>query len=362
MEDFLRFSGPAKLLIVEKALLSGKNKSRKEGTRAIVTRLILNESQLPSSELRDQSTIDYEYNEYGQLISKTEKKKDGSLIEISKQNYRDNHLIKKERLSSDGTIRELREYKYNTDNQLIYEKCGSRNYKYQYNALNQIEKEYRYYGKTPELALLFNYDENGNPIEIRTLDSNGKQIRQETFTWKDGLKTSHFCLNENNVILENFTYEYSCFHDGNWLKRVRYSLKDTNLRIPVDVIYRSITYSDHYPEIKPVKHENLEILKEDKKSMSFSDGSRYRGDVHSGMMNGQGYIEWSDGSSYKGEFKNNKMDGKGILTWTNGDIYSGSFNRGEMEGIGRLRWKDGKTFYGLFENNRRTNQGIIEEN
>ena len=361
MEDFLSFSGPVKLLIIERSLIEAKSSSRKEGNRRILTRLIINERGVPSSELKESSTVEYEYNENQQLIRLVEKEKNGSLIEETVISYKNDLPVKKLRTSSDGSIRENREYKYNDENLLLLERCGSRHIRYEYNCDKQLIKEYRYFGKEPELALLYTNDSHGNISEIKTVDSNGNEIRVENFKWEDNLMTAFNCINGNNIILNDDIYEYSCFHDGNWLKRVKYSLMDSSTREPVDVIYRSITYTDNYPEIKPVRENSSDILKEEKKSLSFRDGSIYRGSIINGKMNGQGYMQWSDGSSYKGDFRESRMNGKGILSWPNGDIYSGFFNDGKMEGVGRLRWKNGKTFYGLFENNRRTNQGIIEE-
>ena len=361
MEDFLIFTGPVKLLIVEIALLTGKNRSMKEGKRKILTRLIMGDSGKLSSELKESSIIEYIYNEHQQLVILREKEKTGQILNQTNFTYSEGNLIKKEFLTDGRPVHETREFKYDKNGCLQFEKCGSRRFKYEHDETGNLKKEYRYFGKEPELALLFQYDINNKLIEIKTVNSRGNQIRLERFTWEKDLLSSHFCLNEKNVILKDDIFEYSCFHDGNWLKRVKYSLKSKNTREPVDVIYRSITYSDNYPELKPMEHNNLEILKEDKKSLSFSDGSTYRGSLVDGNMNGRGFIQWADGSSYKGEFKENKMDGEGILSWPNGDIYSGSFSDGLMDGIGRLRWKAGKTFYGLFEKNKRTNQGIIEE-
>ena len=270
-------------------------------------------------------------------------------------------LFKKEKRSGDDSIRELREYRYDENNNLIFEKCGSRHIKFEYDEENHLIKEYRYYGKEPELALIYKNDKKGNILEIKTVDSTGGRIRLEQFKWQEELLIEHFCLNRDDVILRDDIFEYSCFHDGNWLKRVRYSRMDIETREAIEVIYRSITYADIFPELKPRHHNSDVILKEEKKALSFSDGSKYRGDLHNGKMEGKGYIQWPDGSSYKGDFKENRMDGLGILTWSNGDIYSGTFSEGKMEGIGRLRWNEGKTFYGLFEDDRRTNQGIIED-
>jgi len=361
MKDFLTFTGPVKLLIIERALIEEKNRSRREGKKNILTRLVINKHRLPSSELKENSTIEYKYDDKHQLLQIIENEKTGRIKEQIQFSYRENLLIRKEKFNREGLSIELREYKYDDNHYLIYEKCGSRQFKYEYGKSEKVKTEYRYYGKEPELALLYSYDDEGNVKEIKTVDDKGSQIRLEQFSWDKNLLTKHFCLNRDNVIIKDDIFEYSCFHDGNWLKRVRYTLMSPELREPVEVIYRSITYADIYPEIKPIHHNSSVILKEDKKALSFSDGSSYRGDLINGKMDGRGYIQWPDGSSYKGDFKNNKMDGRGILTWSNGDIYSGTFTEGKMEGIGRLRWKQGKTFYGLFEDDRRTNQGIIEE-
>lgn len=362
MEDFLTFTGPVKLLIIERALIEGNKRSRKEGPREILTRLILNKNGDPSSELREKTTVDYQYNEHKKLSAIVEQDKSGSTIEKIIFSYNSQKLlIKKEKLSGENSMRELREYKYDENKNLILEKCGSRQIRFEYDKKALLIKEYRYYGKEPELALFYDRDTEGNIREIKTVDNKGSRIRLEQFKWEEGLLTEQFCLNRDDVILMDDVFEYTCFHDGNWLKRVRYSRMNIETREPIEVIYRSITYADIFPELKPIHHNSDIILKEEKKALSFSDGSKYRGDLHNGKMEGKGYIQWPDGSSYKGDFTENRMDGRGILTWSNGDIYSGTFSDGKMEGIGRLRWYEGKIFYGLFENNRRTNQGIIEE-
>lgn len=362
MEDFLTFTGPVKLLIIERALIEGNKRSRREGTRKILTRLIVDTKGLPSSELRENTTVEYHYNEKKQLISIAEQEKTGTIRVKTSFLYDENGLlVKKEKRSADESLRELRIYRYDENQNCIFEKCGSRLFRFEYDNKNFLKEEYRYFGKAPELALHYSRDDEGNLREIITEDSQGRRIRQEQFKWEKGLLIEHFCLNKEDVILIDDLYEYSCFHDGNWLKRVRYSRMDVETREPVDVIYRSITYTDTYPELKPIHHNSDIILKEEKQALSFSDGSMYRGDLHKGKMEGKGFIQWPDGSSYKGDFKENRMEGRGILTWSNGDIYSGTFSRGKMEGIGRLRWHEGKTFYGLFEDDRRTNQGIIEE-
>lgn len=361
MDDYLKSSGPVKLLIIERALLLGRSGKRKESEKKILTHLVLDKWGNPASELRESSSIDYLYNDYHQPVKKTEKSKSGANIEEIRYSYRENLKVKEETFGPDGKIREARTFHYDKDGRLIREICGSRLYKYEYRD-DCLEKEYRYYGKEPELALIYKRDQQGRITSITTIDAHGRLLREEHREWDEDRLTARKVIKSDSLVISDETFEYSCFHDGNWLKMTRFAIRDKEEKVPVETIYRSIAYSDSFPEVEPVHTNSDRVLKEDKLSLSFSDGSIYRGDITDGKMNGRGFIQWPDGTSYKGEFRENRMDGQGILTWPNGDIYSGFFTMGKMEGIGRLRWAGGKTFYGLFEDNRRTNQGIIEEN
>ncbi len=361
MEDFYSFTGPVRLLIVERVLIQETLFSYKENSRKILTQLIINENGKIATELTESSSIEYIYNSGNNLTHKKVKDKNGEVIDQTVFIYSGTNLIQEERISPDGINREIKKYKYNDTGLLFSEKSGSRYITYKYNDSGCLEKECRFFGKKPELVLFYKYDDLKEIIEIKTVNSYGRQIRLEKFKWENGLLVSEFCLNENGVILKDDIFEYSCFHDGNWLKKERFSSVSNENRIPIDIIYRSITYTDNYPKISPIEEGNYEICKSNNSSISFTDGSKYTGSLLNGKMEGKGFIQWPDGSSYKGDFNNNMMDGKGVLKWQNGDIYSGSFIKGKMKGVGRLSWKNGETFFGLFENNCRTNQGIIEE-
>lgn len=332
----------------------------REGEKSIVTRIIYDSDGLPVSELQQHCSIEYLYDDNHNPITIRKRDKKGQILEDVQMSYEGENLVSKEKTDSTGALREKRDYRNNKDNKTVLEICGSRQIRYEYKG-DFIEKEFRYYGKEPELALLYKRNTEGRIINIQTIDYKGNNLRTEDYTWKDGLLESLIVKNKEGKVLRDEGFVYDCFHEGNWLKRTRFNRESGENREAVEVIYRSIAYSDNIPEIKPVHIQEPHILKEEKQSLSFRDGSLYRGDISNGQMEGKGYIQWPDGSSYKGEFHQNRMEGEGLLTWANGDIYSGTFRQGKMEGVGRLRWAGGKTFYGLFEDNRRTNQGIIEE-
>jgi len=360
MDDYLDFSGPVKLIIVEKALVTKVNGKFHEKGRSGITRMILDSKGKTVSEIRELETLEYQYNEEENLTLIRKKDKKGTLLEETTQIWQNGLLLKKERISADGAVRERCSYRYDELNRKVSESSQSRHIRFEYNG-KHVSREYRFYGREPELVLVFERDSDGHPLEAVTHSREGAVLRREEYEWEDNRLKKWRIWGREGLFLKDDNFEYSCFHDGNWLKRTRFSLLDRESEEPVEVLYRSIAYSDSCPEINPLYKVEKEVLKENSRSLTFRDGSIYRGEIHMGKMEGRGYIQWPDGSSYKGEFHNNRMEGQGILTWPNGDIYSGTFNSGYMEGIGRLRWSDGKTFYGIFENNRRTNQGIIEE-
>ncbi|MBB6482063.1 MORN repeat-containing protein [Spirochaeta isovalerica] len=360
MDDYLDFSGPVKLIIVERALVENRNGKFRERDKNNLTRIIFDNRGKPVSELRENSSIEYQYDDEGNLYLIRKKDKSGTLLEETRMSYRKGTLQEQEKSFPDGSVREKKAYRYDGENRLVSESTSTRHIRYEYRN-GQVFREYRYYGKEPELAIEYKRDRHGRPIRIETFSKEGSTLRKELMEWEEDRLSRWTIWGREGLLLKRDRFEYSCFHDGNWLKRIRYSAMETETEIPVEVVYRSIAYSDSYPEIKPVHKEETRVLSETSQALTFSDGSIYRGEIREGKMEGKGYIQWPDGSSYKGEFRNNRMDGQGILTWPNGDIYSGMFTEGQMEGVGRLRWSGGKTFYGLFENNRRTNQGIIEE-
>ena len=56
-------------------------------------------------------------------------------------------------------------------------------------------------------------------------------------------------------------------------------------------------------------------------SKTYSDGSRYEGDLVDGAAHGLGVMTWTDGSRYEGDFVDGAAHGQGAKTWPNGDRY-----------------------------------------
>ena len=104
----------------------------------------------------------------------------------------------------------------------------------------------------------------------------------------------------------------------------------------------------------------------DAKTITYDDGSKYRGDLVNNWPHGYGAATWANGNKYVGEWKLGKMHGFGAMTW----VSTGSKFIGE--------WKDHKSWDGVLyrsseaagtyskgvwcEDCNPTNESSIEEN
>lgn len=87
------------------------------------------------------------------------------------------------------------------------------------------------------------------------------------------------------------------------------------------------------------------------------DGSWYQGEFQAGLRHGQGEWRSAGGDSYRGGFKNGLFNGPGVLEQADGGRYEGSFRAGQFNGPGLLRWPDGSTHQGHFEDGQPHGQG-----
>ncbi len=81
------------------------------------------------------------------------------------------------------------------------------------------------------------------------------------------------------------------------------------------------------------KYENKEyklesIRKEDYgafKTVYYSNGDYYYGQILNGVKHGKGTYNWSNGNKYEGDWKDGYKHGQGTFTWSNGASYSGEW-------------------------------------
>lgn len=87
------------------------------------------------------------------------------------------------------------------------------------------------------------------------------------------------------------------------------------------------------------------------------DGSRYRGELVDGLLQGQGRLDYRNGSYYQGEFKDGLFHGAGEWHGADGEHYSGEFQHGSFHGQGRLQHRDGSHYQGAFEAGQPSGEG-----
>ena len=98
-------------------------------------------------------------------------------------------------------------------------------------------------------------------------------------------------------------------------------------------------------------------------SLSFEDGSTYRGQVGAcplkpRCMQGVGIYTKKD-SQYFGVFEANKPSGEGLFVFENGQSYEGNFMDGRLHGKGVMTYPDGRLYEGDFKNNQRNGFGVM---
>ena len=94
--------------------------------------------------------------------------------------------------------------------------------------------------------------------------------------------------------------------------------------------------------------------------VQFLDGRSYEGEIRNGRKVGKGIHVWADGQRYEGDWVDNQQQGKGKLTFNNGDSYEGDFVKGERTGTGTFRQKSGETYTGDWLRGIREGNGVAE--
>ncbi|XP_035268050.1 ankyrin repeat and MYND domain-containing protein 1 [Anguilla anguilla] len=92
---------------------------------------------------------------------------------------------------------------------------------------------------------------------------------------------------------------------------------------------------------------------------AWPDGSRYEGEIVSGLKQGEGVFTWENGELYEGSFYKDYRHGIGTYTWPEGSRFHGKFYRNRKEGYGIQHFPDGTTFQGLYHADERFGPGVL---
>ncbi|WP_353409885.1 C13 family peptidase [Arenicella sp. 4NH20-0111] len=68
----------------------------------------------------------------------------------------------------------------------------------------------------------------------------------------------------------------------------------------------------------------------------FPDGSRYEGELESGMLHGKGTLIYPNKTHYTGDFVEGQFHGTGELVYATGEKYTGEYKHGQLNGFGHF--------------------------
>lgn len=94
--------------------------------------------------------------------------------------------------------------------------------------------------------------------------------------------------------------------------------------------------------------------------VQFLDGRSYEGTIKNGRKQGKSIHVWADGQRYEGDWVDDQQQGKGKLSFTNGDLYEGDFVKGERTGEGTFRQNSGDSYTGQWVRGIREGNGVAE--
>ena len=94
------------------------------------------------------------------------------------------------------------------------------------------------------------------------------------------------------------------------------------------------------------------------KSITYPDGSTYKGELENNKKNGKGVLNLSNGDVYTGYWKDDGIYGQGTYTKSNGDVFKGSWTNSTC-GSGTLTTIKGDVYTGSWKSNKISGQGKL---
>ena len=94
------------------------------------------------------------------------------------------------------------------------------------------------------------------------------------------------------------------------------------------------------------------------KTIKYSNGDVYVGDISGGLRDGKGRMEFSaTGDVYEGDFKNDEITGYGTFTYAQGDVYTGFLINSKKNGQGKFVSANGNVYEGNYVDDVRSGEG-----
>jgi hypothetical protein len=97
-----------------------------------------------------------------------------------------------------------------------------------------------------------------------------------------------------------------------------------------------------------------------KSTMTYFDGSQYKGFWHNNKRHGDGKMTYILGNEYVGTWNNDKKHGIGQMKFSNNDIYNGIWVDDKIQGTGTMVFADGSSYTGNWVDGKRHGFGTMK--
>ena len=122
---------------------------------------------------------------------------------------------------------------------------------------------------------------------------------------------------------------------------------------------RRFVYAPLLTDRKPAKSSAASSTS-NVKTINYSNGDRYRGEVRNGKRHGHGVYTFAEsGDRYEGDWVNGECTGRGVMTYEWGARYEGDWVNGQEHGHGTFTISDGSLLQGDWVNGNMTGPGVI---
>ena len=374
LEDFLiDTAGTVDTLTLERQEFRKRYFFWREGERRFDARYSWNAlGKLTSIEQKDGVQL-LAYNDHNDKIARYKLDVKGEVKERELWEWDDNHRLQKRSLKTKGNqAKTVWTYEHNGRGRMIAERQGRRVRVERRDNEGRLVQEYLYDENRADLVIWHKYDDKNRRVSTVIGKTEGEIQRKTLFTYdEEDRPESELVFDAEGRKIKDELYIYgAATHGARWLECTVWVPGSRRKRRPLEIIFRSFTFSEGNSSDPEVLLESLRLdsiafkngvykgelkgkIPEGHGVFQYNDSSRYEGEFRNGLIEGIGKLNWPDGRTMEGKFSAGRLEGQGRCTWPDGSTYVGEFRRGKMHGLGVFTWANGERYEGRFNSGRR---------
>ena len=374
LEDFLiDTAGTVDTLTLERQEFRKRYFFWREGERRFDARYSWNAlGKLTSIEQKDGVQL-LAYNDHNDKIARYKLDVKGEVKERELWEWDDNHRLQKRSLKTKGNqAKTVWTYEHNGRGRMIAERQGRRVRVERRDDEGRLVQEYLYDENRADLVIWHKYDDKNRRVSTVIGKTEGEIQRKTLFTYdEEDRPESELVFDAEGRKIKDELYIYgAATHGARWLECTVWVPGSRRKRRPLEIIFRSFTFSEGNSSDPEVLLESLRLdsiafkngvykgelkgkIPEGHGVFQYNDSSRYEGEFRNGLIEGIGKLNWPDGRTMEGKFSAGRLEGQGRCTWPDGSTYVGEFRRGKMHGLGVFTWANGERYEGRFNSGRR---------